>query len=286
MVELGKRSILTVTRESQHGIYVDGEELGEILVPSRYVPPGARAGDQVDVFVYLDSEDRLVATTEVPHAMVGEFALLTVVSVNRHIGMFLDWGLAKDLLLPFRELEEPVTTGQKIVVYVYVDEKSNRIVATTRLYRHLSRERASYPAGEKVNVLVTSKTPLGYNAIVEGTYWGLLYHTNLSGPLEIGQTMEAYVSAPRADGKIDLRLDPSGYQRVASLTDRIIEALKANDGKMALDDKSPPEVIRKEFGASKKAFKQALGALYKKRKIDFVDSGIQLIAPPPKGKKK
>ena len=279
MAELGKRNLLPVLHSAPPGIYLDGGTLGEILLPRSYIPRGTGFGDALDVFVYRDSEDRLVATTETPLAMVGEFALLEVVSVNRQVGAFLNWGLPKDLLLPFREQGdgEKVRVGEKVLVYVLVDERSDRIIATTRLNRHLSKARPPFKAKQEVGLVIANKTPLGYNAIVEGTHWGLLYHTNLSSPLQPGQRTKGYVSAIHPSGKIDLSLDASGYQRVAPLTERILQALKAKGGALDFDDDSAPEAIRLTFDASKKAFKQALGALYRQRRIEFTRPGIRLL---------
>jgi uncharacterized protein len=277
MAMLGKRNILSVIREAPPGLYLDGGDLGEILLPGRYIPADLRPKDRLEAFVYRDSEDRLVATTETPLAMVGEFAYLKVVSVNRNIGAFLDWGLAKDLLLPFREQESPLRAGDGVIVHVCLDEKTNRILATMRLSRYLSRDTPAYRDGEAVNLLVTARTPLGYNAIVENAHRGLLYNDNLAAPLAIGQKVRAFVKTVRPDRRIDLRLDASGYKRVAALTDQIVQALEQNGGRLAFDDDSSPEQIRQKFGVSKKAFKQALGKLYKRRRISFLKPGIQLL---------
>lgn len=277
MIEIGKRNKLRVVKAASPGLYLDGGERGEILLPGRYIPRGAMAGDVLDVFIYRDSEDRLVATTEVPHAVVGEFARLQVVGVNRNVGAFLAWGLSKDLLLPFREQQEPVRTGDWVVVHIYLDAKTERIVATTRLNRHLSKKVSNYRGGEAVEILITSQSPLGYNAIVEGTYRGLLYHDSVARPLEAGQKLQAFVRRVRPDGKIDLSLDQSGYQRVASLTEQIVEALERQGGRFQFDDDSAPEAIRDAFGVSKKAFKQVLGALYKARRIRFLNPGVELV---------
>jgi predicted RNA-binding protein (virulence factor B family) len=277
MAILGKRNLLSIVRESAPGLYLDGGELGEILLPGRYIPAGLKPKDKLDVFVYRDSEDRLVATTETPLAMVGEFACLKVISVNQNIGAFLDWGLAKDLLLPFREQEIPVRAGQQVAVYVCLDVKTNRILATARLNRHLNRDTPAYRSGQPVNFLIVGRTPLGYDAIVENAHRGLLYHNNLAAPLAAGQKLKGFVRTVRSGGKIDLSLDASGYKRVAALTDQIVQALERNGGQMAFDDDSSPEVIRQTFGVSKKAFKQALGKLYKARRIRFQNPGIQLL---------
>ncbi len=277
MAQIGKRNSLTVLHSTPHGIYLDGGDHGEILLPNRYIPKGTSLGDTLDVFIYRDSEDRLVATTEVPFAMVGEFATLEVVSVNRNVGAFLQWGLLKDLLLPFREQSDQVYVGDMVVAYIMLDEKTDRIIATTRLNRHLSRARPPFKPAQPVALLITARTPLGYNAIVEGTHVGLLYHTNIGSSLQVGQKINGFVSAVHPSGKIDLSLDASGYQRVASLTDRILEALKNNGGRLPFDDDSPPEAIRTHFEASKKAFKQALGSLYKQRRIRFMNPGIEIL---------
>jgi hypothetical protein len=277
MAIIGRRNILSIERASGPGLYLNGGELGEILLPGRYIRKDIAPGVKLDVFIYLDSEDRLVATTETPHAMVGEFACLTVLSVNPRVGAFLDWGLAKDLLLPFREQATPVRPGERVVVYVYLDQHSNRIVATTRLHRHLNREEMTYRAGQSVNFLITGRTPLGYNAIVEQAHRGLLYHDGLSAPLQTGQKLKGFVRALRPGGKLDLSLDAAGYQRVAPLKEQILQALERNGGQLAFDDDSPPEAILEAFGSSKKAFKQALGALYKSRRIQFSRPGIRLL---------
>jgi hypothetical protein len=277
MAVIGKRNLLSIVRESQPGLYLDGGELGEILLPGRYIPAGLVPKQKLDVFVYRDSEDRLVATTETPNPKVGEFSCLKVINVHEHIGAFLDWGLAKDLLLPFREQEFPVRIGDRVVVYVCLDAQTQRILATMRLNRHLNREAPAYADGQPVNILVIGPSPLGYNAIVENAHRGLLYKSQLAGPLATGQKLKGFVRTVRSGGKIDLMLDASGYQRVAPLTNKIVEALQFSGGKFEFDDDSSPEAIRQNFGVSKKAFKQALGKLYKARRITFLKPGIQLL---------
>ena len=277
MATIGKRNTLTILRSSTSGLYLDGGEHGEILLPNRYVPRGAAMGDRLEVFVYRDSEDRLVVTTETPRATVGEVATLKVISVNRQIGAFLDWGLAKDLLLPFREQTGPVQVGQDVVVRVYLDEKTQRIVASMKLNRDSALEPPNYRTGQQVEFVITDKTPLGYKALVEGKHPGLLYHEGISVPVAIGQKWKGFVRAQRPDGKIDLSLDQAGYRRVAPLALRVVETLQRNGGRLALDDDSPPAAIRQAFGSSKKAFKQALGTLYKARRIRFSKPGIELL---------
>jgi predicted RNA-binding protein (virulence factor B family) len=277
MAEIGKRNTLSIVRESAPGLYLNGGELGEILLPGKYIPRDLKQGDKLEVFIYLDSEDRLVATTEIPFVAVGEFAHLEVVGLHPRAGAFLNWGLEKDLLLPFREQDRPVRLHQKVIAAVYLDPVTKRVVASTRLSRHLSHDTPSYREGQPVNLLITSATPLGYNAIVENAHRGLLYRDNLSAPLEIGQRVKGFVRAVKPNGKIDLRLDASGYKRVLPLQVLIVQALERSGGKLNFDDASSPEAIRQTFGVSKGAFKQALGALYKARRIRFKNPGIELL---------
>lgn len=282
MAEIGQWNSLRITRETMHGYYLDGGDHGEILLPNRYVPPEATKGDAIRVFVYRDSEDRPVATTQAPLATVGEFAVLRVVSVNPHVGAFLDWGIPKDLLLPYREQATPIREGDHAVVYIDLDRKTDRIYATTRIERHLSHEPPAYAPGQCVDVIIARETPLGYLALIQQAHIGLIYHSNLGTSLAIGHKMSAYVGEIRPDGKIDLKPDPSGYQRIRSVADQILDALRTHDGRLDLDDDSPPDVIRARFGCSKKAFKQALGALFKKRAIEFIHPGIRLVGQAPK----
>jgi predicted RNA-binding protein (virulence factor B family) len=278
MATIGKRNTLKIIREAPPGLYLDGGELGEILLPGKFIPRGLKPKDLLNVFIYLDSEDRLVATTETPLAEVGEFAALKVIGINRNVGAFLNWGLAKDLLLPFGEQTGPLRIGQKIVVFVLLDTTSNRIIASARLNRHLSQEAPLYQPGQAVNILVVNKSPLGYNAIVENSHRGLLYGDRTTAPLETGQRLKAYIRNVRLGGKIDLSLDPPGaYKQIPSITGQILEALETNGGKLDFDDSTQPEAIRAKFNVSKNTFKRALAALYKKRRICFTNPGIELV---------
>ncbi|HEX8373418.1 MAG TPA: S1-like domain-containing RNA-binding protein [Chthoniobacterales bacterium] len=277
MASIGQRNALQVIREATPGYYLDGENLGEILLPRRYIPENTGPGDYVLVFVHRDSEDRLVATTEIPIARVGEFASLKVVSVNPQVGAFLDWGLAKDLLLPIREQTHRVAVGEELVVYVFLDEQSGRIVASSRLEAHLDLTKADYEEGQQVSLLIAGETALGYKAIVENAHWGLLFKSDIGAALRIGETTSGYVRTIRPDGKLDLSLTQAGYGRVRSLTEQILEELGKNNGRLPVSDSSSPEEIRKRFNTSKKAFKQALGALYRKRVIRLTSDGIELI---------
>jgi predicted RNA-binding protein (virulence factor B family) len=276
MAHLGKRNSLPIVREAPPGLYLDGGSHGEILLPGRYIPAGAKAGDRLDVFVYRDSEDRLVATTETPLVMVGQCAYLRVVSVKPGVGAFLDWGLEKDLLLPLREQARALRAYDWVVVLVALDRKSDRIIATARLNRWLDLTPPPFAAGQEVKLLVESETPLGFRAIVNHTHHGLLYHTDLGMPLRVGQNLDGYVRAIRPDGKIDLALDPAGYQRIGPLTEQIIAVLRESGGYLPYHDKTPPEEVRATFNTSKKAFKQAIGALYRDQRIIIERDGIRL----------
>ena len=278
MAQIGRDNTLIIQEKSDHGLYLDGGKLGPILLPTRYVMPEMRPGTEVDVFIYNDSEDRLVATTEQPYAKAGEFAYLEVVGVNPKAGAFLDWGLSKDLLLPYREQGNiRFREGDGAIVAVYVDEYTNRVVASTRLHNHLPPEKPPYTPNDPVKVLIYGDSPLGYKAIVDKRYRGLLYHEENSDQLEPGDQFTGYVKKVHNDGKIDLRRDPAGYSRVDAISERILDQLNAAGGQLPFNDKSSPEEIRTTFDTSKKAFKQALGQLYKARRILIEDNGIRLV---------
>jgi hypothetical protein len=280
MAELGKRNLLSILRAAPPGLYLDGGAHGEILLPARYIPAGAVPGRKIEAFVYRDSDDRLVATTERPYATVGEFAYLQVVGVNLRLGgVFLDWGLGKDLFLPAREQDGPLNVGDRVVVQVVLDRKSDRLMASARLNRRLDLVPPPYHEGEAVHLLVASKSPLGYNLIVNHAHRGLVYNNEISGPLKVGSVVEGYVRSIRPDGKIDLALGRAGYRRVASVAETVLEKLSAAGGRLPFHDGSLPEEIRDAFGVSKKAFKQAIGALYKDRRIRIEPDGIHLVTP-------
>jgi predicted RNA-binding protein (virulence factor B family) len=277
MATIGKRNKLPILRGSSPGIYLDGGSLGEILLPNRFVPPRVAPGDRLDVFIYRDSEDRLVATTETPRATVGEVASLKVVSIHPRVGAFLDWGLSKDLLLPFREQTAAVMVGREVLVRVYLDPKTQRIVASMRIDRGAPAKPAGLRAGQPVEFVLTEKTELGFKALVDASYSGLLYHEGIITPVKVGQKLQGFVRAVRPDGKVDLTLQEPGFRRVAPLAMRIVRALEKAGGRLDLDDDVSPEAIREAFDASKKAFKQALGTLYKARRIRFLKPGIELL---------
>ncbi len=276
MAELGRRNQLTVLREAKPGVFLDGGEDGEILMPRRYITDDMVPGAVVDVFVYKDSEDRLIATTETPLAMVGEFAVLRVLGTRASLGAFLDWGLAKDLLLPRNEQKEPVREGDWVPVYVYVDERSNRITATARLHRWLNKTPAEYGPEQEVDLLVTDETELGYNVVVDGAHRGLLYRREVAHALQPGDVLRGYVRSVKSGGKIDVALDRAGYGRVKPLSEQILQALADAGGMLPYHDRSSSDEIREAFGVSKKAFKQAVGALFRQRKIELGMTGIRL----------
>ncbi|WP_337840303.1 S1-like domain-containing RNA-binding protein [Rheinheimera sp.] len=261
MLALGTLNRLTVKKLVDFGLYLDGLSWGDILLPKRYVPTGAAVGDELEVFLYLDSEDQLIATTETPLIRVGQVAQLKVVASTK-VGAFLNWGLKKDLLVPFSEQNLPLQTDKWALVYCYVD-RSNRIVASTKLDKFIGKEPARYQAGQAVSFIVAARTDLGYKVVIDHQHWGLLYNNQVFKPLRIGYKGTAYVQKLRDDGKIDLLLDKPGYEKTQQLTDVILAKLQKAGGTLPLSDKSSPEQIAAEFGVSKKVFKQAIGALYK-----------------------
>lgn len=282
MALLGKINILTVLKDAPPGLYLDGGDLGEILLPGDSIPPGAGPDDELQVFLYRDSEDRLVATTHDPLACVGDFAALRVKQIHPTIGAFLDWGLNKDLLLPMREQERRIHKGDIVVVFVFIDEVSQRIIATTRWRDHLSATPPNYSEGAPVSLLIAGESPLGYNAIVDNAHVGLLFRSELGSSLKVGDKCKGYVRNVRPDGKLDLGLDPEGYQRIAPLADRILTALRSKEGKLPVHEGSSPEDIRAAFQTSKKAFKQAIGNLYRQRLIEINGADIVLRKPEPR----
>ena len=276
MAEIGKLNNLIALKKVDFGVYFDGEELGEILLPKKYVPKDLKTDDVIEVFVYRDSENRLIATTEKPFAAVGEFALLKVVSITK-FGTFLDWGLPKNLLVPYREQKQRMEEGKSYIVYIYLDERSQRITASTKLEQFLDLTPIGFNEGDEVNLFIYDKTNIGYKAIIESTHSGILYDNEVFLKLEIGQQIKGYIKKIREDNKIDLSLQKSGYENVDEVMGKILAKLKEQDGFIPVNDKSPPEVISEIFGISKKTFKKSIGALYKKRLIIMDNDGIKSI---------
>jgi len=276
MIETGRMNRLKVVKAVDFGLYLDGGDAGEILLPKRYAPDTCPVGSDLDVFIYRDSEDRLIATTEKPYAMVGEFALLKVVDVSAQ-GAFLDWGLPKDLLAPFSEQKPRMETGKPYVVRVYIDEDSDRIVASARLDDFLYRESEDeFQAGESVAIFIANKSELGYQVIVDNTHWALLHHSEVARPLRRGQRLDGFIKQLREDGRIDVCLHMQAREKTGDIAQLIMCALKKNDGFIAVTDKSLPAEIQERFGISKKMYKKAVGALYKKKRITIDADGIRL----------
>ena len=274
-IELGKYNQLEVVKEVDFGVYLNGGEEGEILLPKRYVPEGCKPGDVLNVFIYLDNEERLIATTLQPLVQVGEFACLEVAWVNE-FGAFLDWGLMKDLFVPFREQKMKMQKGHRYVIHAHVDEESYRIMASAKIERYLSKDMPDYEPGQEVEVMVWQKTDLGYKVIVENRYGGLVYQNEIFQPLQPGMKLAAYVRQVREDGKIDLALQQDGQRKVKDFSDVLLQFIKDQGGYTTLNDKSAAETIYDTFGVSKKTFKKAVGDLYKKRLVVLEEGGIRL----------
>lgn len=273
-VEIGKVNKLKVLREVSIGVYLDGDTIGDVLLPKRYVPEGTKEGDEVEVFIHLDSEDRLIATTERPLAQVGEFAWLKVVSVSK-FGAFLDWGLMKDLLVPFREQKEKMEKDRYYAVYVYFDDETGRIVASAKVDRFLDNVSPDYNPGDEVKLFIVGRTELGYKAVINGLHSGLLYYNQVFKPLQLGQHTKGYIARIREDEKIDLLLERPGYEKVDELSQQLLDALQKAGGFLPLTDKSVPADIEHRLGMSKKTFKKAIGALYKQRLVELLPDGIK-----------
>lgn len=277
MAAIGRYNSLQVTKYTDFGLYLDGGADGEILLPKRYIPKGEEleVGDWLNVFVYLDSEDRLIATTQKPKVQVGGFASLKVAEINR-VGLFLDWGLPKDLLLPHSEEKRPLQVGDYCVVYVYLDQRTRRITATARLDRYLDKTPARYVSGQQVDLLVVEQTDMGFKAIINNEHWGLIHNNEVFKFLRSGMRERGFIREVRADGKISLSLQPVGREAASSLSEQILAKLREAGGQLPLSDKSSPEQISSLFGVSKGNFKKAIGGLYKQGLIVIEADGIRL----------
>lgn len=276
MVNIGKYNTLKIVKEVDFGLYLDGEEKGEILLPSRYVPEGYLIGENIDVFVYKDSEDRLIATTEHPYAQVGDFVLLEVKSVN-NVGAFLEWGLAKDLLVPFREQKMKMQEGRSYIVYIYLDNVTERIVASAKLEKFLDNTMVRYEPNQEVDLLIVQETELGYKVIINNLHWGMIYHNEIFSEIEKGDRLKGYVKQVREDEKIDVSLQPLGYEKIEGLAGEILKTLKEHEGYLPLCDKTSAQEIGGYFACSKKNFKKAISYLYKQHLILILEDGIRLI---------
>jgi len=275
MIKIGAYNELTIVKQVDFGLYLDGLEEGEILLPRRYVTDEMQLGDRVNVFLYFDSEDRLIATTQKAKAEAGQFASLKVIDTNQ-AGAFLDWGLPKDLLVPFNQQKIPMKKDYSYVVYIYQDEVSQRLLASSKLDRFLDWDEADYQVGEKVDLLIADKTDLGFKAIINNKHWGVLFESEVFGEMGIGKKCVGYVKQIREDGKIDLGLTKVGYAKVDALAERILQTLKLHQGYLQLSDKSSPEQIAKILKMSKGNFKKSIGQLYRKKLIKIEETGIRL----------
>lgn len=276
MVEIGKYNTLRIIKILSFGAYLDGGDGLEILLPTRYVPQDAKVDDNIEVFIYHDNEGRLIATTAKPLAVAGEFQFMEVKSVNK-TGAFLEWGLMKDLLVPFKEQKMPMKEGKWYLVYVHVDHVTKRIVASARIDKYLDNVIPNYTFNQEVDLLVADETEIGYKVIINNTHWGLVYRNEIFQRLEKGDHLKGYIKEVREDEKIDVSLTPLGYQKVEGIANIILESLKAQGGFIAVHDKSDPDLIYSLFRCSKKAFKQAIGSLYKQKLITIEPQGIKLV---------
>ncbi len=277
MVQIGNYNTLEIVKEVDFGLYLDGgEPYGEILLPKRYVPQKYSLGEFLKVFIYMDSEDRIIATTEEPIAVVGEFAVLRILDVT-DFGAFADWGLIKDLLIPYREQKKPLKKNQNALVRVCFDDKSYRIIGSTRYNKYLPNQRDDFREADEVQLLIAEKTDLGFNAIIDNDCAGVIYQNEVFQDIEIGQAITGYIKKVRDDGKIDLSIYKSGYSKIDDITYKFIDILEQHNNFLKVNDNSSPELIYSLFSESKKTFKKTIGNLYKRKMVIFEDDGIRLI---------
>ncbi|MBL4910256.1 MAG: GntR family transcriptional regulator [Alteromonadaceae bacterium] len=274
-VNIGKYNTLAVIAITDNGAYLDAGELGEVLLPKRYTPENIELEQQIKIFLYLDSADRLVATTETPLAQVDQFASLKVVQVNK-IGAFLDWGLKKDLLVPYNQQHTKMEVGKYYLVRIFLDTRTERIAASSKLDKYIDIYPADYSDGDKVELTIAGKTDLGFKAIINEQHWGLLYDNEIFQPLRSGKKITGYIKKMREDGRVDLILTRGGKDKVIDFKESLIAHLEANNGFSLLHDKSSPELIQRTLGVSKKTFKSTVGNLLKTGKISIEKNGIRL----------
>lgn len=275
MINVGEYNELEVVKQLDFGIYLkDGDT--EILMPTKWVPKDTKIGDKLSVFIFRDSDDRLIATTVEPYATAETFAFLEAKQVNQ-VGAFLDWGMDKDLLVPFREQAQRMEPGKSYVVFVYVDEETNRLTASTKLNRFIQNDNIELRDNDIVDLLIYSETDLGFNAIINNRYSGLIYKNEIYEAIRVGDKIKGYVKHVREDNKIDLSLQKSGFELVDEVKWRILNMMKQNEGFLALSDNSSPEEIKAKLQISKKAFKKAIGALYRERLVKITEKGVELL---------
>lgn len=275
MIQIGQYNHLKATRETKSGLYLADAEGQEVLLPGKYIPKDIKIGEELNVFIYKDSEDRLIATTQTPKITLHQFAYLEVKTVNAYAA-FVDWGLDKDLFVPYKEQPQKLIAGQSYVFYLYVDEQTDRLVASANVDRFLNNEALPIKPGDEVNIIIWQPTDLGYNVIINNVHKGLIYKNELFAPVQIGETRKAYIKKIREENKIDVQLQKSGYENVEPNAAKILNKLKENKGFLALNDNSAPEDITRVLEMSKKTFKKAVGLLYKQQLIRLTDEGIYL----------
>lgn len=276
MIKIGQINSLEVIKKADFGVFLDGDDYGSVLLPNKYVPEGTEIGDHVDVFLYFDSESQLAATIERPIAQVGEWGLMKIEGVNA-TGAFVHWGIKeKDLLIPFSEQRTRFSAGQTILVYVYTDKASGRIVGTTKFNKWLDKTPANYEVNEQVDLIIAERSQLGYKAIVNGKHWGMIFPSDVFGKLYIGKKLKGFIKQIREDGKIDLALQKVGVAKMDDLSSKILDLLEKKGGFLPLNDKSSPEAIFDAFRTSKGTYKKTIGGLYKQGKIVIEKDGIRL----------
>ena len=276
MIHVGIYNKLKALRETSVGVFLGDNEGNDVLLPNKYVPKDLRVEDEIEVFIYQDSEDRIIATTLTPKVIKNQFASLQVKEVNR-VGAFLDWGLEKDLLVPYKEQNSEMIAGHWYVVYVYLDLESGRLAASSKLNQFFENDDIELDEGQEVDLLVSQKTEIGHKVIINNTYSGMVYANEVFQELKQGLQLKGYIKKIREDQKIDVSLQKQGYAQVDATAQTILDALEANEGFLALHDKSSPDDIKAELQMSKKLFKKAVGQLYKAKRIVIEDNGIRLV---------
>ncbi|ELI5381017.1 TPA: S1-like domain-containing RNA-binding protein [Vibrio parahaemolyticus] len=276
MIKIGQINSLEVIKKADFGVFLDGDDYGSVLLPNKHVPEGTELGDHIEVFLYFDSESQLAATIDKPIAQVGEWGLMKIEGINQ-TGAFVNWGIKeKDLLIPFSEQRARFTAGQNILVYVYTDKASGRIVGTTKFNKWLDKTPSNYEVNEEVDLIIAERSQLGYKAIVNGKHWGMIFPSDVFGKLFIGKKLKGYIKQIREDGKIDLSLQKVGVAKMDDLSSKIIDLLEKKGGFLPLNDKSSPEAIFDAFRTSKGTYKKTIGGLYKQGKIVIEKDGIRL----------
>ncbi|MBY6196687.1 S1 RNA-binding domain-containing protein [Vibrio hangzhouensis] len=277
MINVGRVNQLEVIKEAEFGWFLDGEDYGSILLSKKSAPEGIAIGDVVDVFLYFDADNQIAATKETPVAQVGEWGLMKVEGIN-NVGAFASWGIKeKDLLIPFSEQRGRLSAGQTILVYVYTDKASGRIVGTTKFNKLLDKTPARYQPNQQVDLLIAERSDLGYKAIINGEHWGMIFPSDVFGKLFIGKKLKGYIKQVRPDGKIDLSLQKVGVAKMDDLSEKILSLLEKKGGFLPLSDKSTPEAIFATFKTSKGTYKKSIGTLYKQGKITISKEGISLV---------